>query len=172
MRLWRYATVGAAWLTATALGGVAAWAGLQPVLDTAVPDRSAPLSAAEARGAPARPSTPVPATPTPSPSRPDRSPTLAPPTERTVHGWTVTTDPDGGRSWTRRFQVTGGSAVVRVVPGAVTLVSATPVAGYTVQTTQQGADRLVVQFVGTGRSQTVDAMWWQGGPYAQVTHVD
>ncbi len=186
MRFWRPGVVTLAWVAATALGAATAWVGLRPVLDAAVPDRSVPLSAADVRHL-ARPSAapvPVPslagpATATPPPSssasaRPGRSPSVPPastPPPVVVDGWTVTTLPDGTPSYLRSFQVPGGSTVIRMTPGRVYLVSASPNPDYTVTPIQNDPGRLVVQFVATGRSDIVDAIWWNGAPYAQVSHV-
>ena len=185
---------GVAWLAATTLGVAMAWVGLRPVLDTAVPDRAAPLSAADVRRL-AVPSTPALRVPggavgpsgrpagsggpsgsaTASPGRPSaskaRSASATSPAPTVVDGWTVTTQSDGTVSYLRSFQVPGGSTVVRVVPGRVYLVSATPNPAYSVQTSQEDPTRLVVQFTATGRYDIVDAMWWNSAPNAQVSSV-
>jgi hypothetical protein len=168
------------------------WVGLRPVLDTAVPDRAVPLSAADLRHL-ATPS----AAPIPTPSLPVRNPSTAgspspaprrstsasalgsgsarvkpgSPSPATVDGWTVTTQADGTPSYLRNFQVPGGTTVIRMVPGKVSLVSATPNPDYTVQTTQNAPDRLVVEFLRSGTSDIVDAIWWNDAPFAQVSHV-
>lgn len=178
-----------AWLVATTLGVGAAWVGLRPVLDVAVPDRAAPLSAAAVRHL-AVPSAIVVPTPTPpdvSPSgevspTPSRSRSASPrqsatsqdsptPTLETVDGWTVTTQPNGERTYLRSFQTPGGVTVIKMIPGQVSLVSATPNPSYTVTQSQGEPARLVVQFVATNTYDIVDAMWWNGRPYAQVSHV-
>ncbi|MBN1173439.1 MAG: hypothetical protein JXA67_14805 [Micromonosporaceae bacterium] len=199
MKFWRSFPVAVpAWLAATALGIVAAWFGLRPVLDAAVPDRAAPLSAAEVRDLALPSAVAVPA-PNPSsgtwpagsaspsvsgtpagprsPSASARHPSAgagagsstAPPA--VVDGWTVTTQADGTTSYLRSFQVRGGSTVIRMVPGRVSLVSATPNADHSVQTSQNEPTRLVVQFTATQRYDIVDAMWWNDHPYAQVSRV-
>ena len=58
-----------------------------------------------------------------------------------------------------------------MVPGLVSLVSATPSTGYTVTTTQDGDVRLVIQFTASQTSDIVDAIWWNDAPYAQVSHI-
>jgi hypothetical protein len=199
MEFWRSpATAWLAWFVSTALAVGVAWVGLRPVLDTAVPDRDAPLSAADVRrlavpSAAVQPRPPEPdgtsdsrrspgptslAGPVrPSSSRPSGSPGQsagAPGSSSSpvvVDGWTRTTLSDGTPSYLRSFQVTGGSTVIRIVPGRVHLVSATPSPNYSVQTTQSDPTRLVVQFTGSGRYDIVDAMWWNENPYAQVSEV-
>ena len=88
-----------------------------------------------------------------------------------MDGWTVTTEADGSVSYLRSFQTPGGLAVIRMVPGLVSLVSATPSTGYTVTTTQDGDVRLVIQFTASQTSDIVDAIWWNDAPYAQVSHI-
>jgi hypothetical protein len=174
-----------AWLAATGLGITVSWYGLRPVLDTAVPDRATPLSAADLRNL-----APVPvATPPPLPSGPASSgpassgpassgpspasskPPLArsSPPARVVDGWTVITESDGSTSYLRTLQSIGGDAAVRVRPGTASLVSATPRPGYTVTVLQPAPTRVVVQFVRQTRMSTVDALWWDDHPFAQVS---
>jgi hypothetical protein len=43
--------------------------------------------------------------------------------------------------------------------------------GYTSSTVRSQPDRVVVQFAAPGTTDIVDAMWWEGRPYAQVSHV-
>lgn len=187
-----------AWVAATTVGVVVAWIGLRPVLNAAVPDRATALPAADLRHlTPAAPqSVPAvsPAVPPASSAQPPASPTkpasfsaapsavaatttgaatspAASPSTSVVDGWTVTTQPNGSQTFLRTFEVPGGTAVVRMVPGKVSLVSATPKADYSVQTSQPDPTRLVIQFVATNRYDIVDAMWWNGHPYVQVSRV-
>ena len=198
MEFWRPpGMVPLAWLAATTLAVGVAWVGLRPVLDTAVPDRAAPLSAADVRhlAVPSVSAEPRPSMPTASGSRsasgpsgqnsagspsgsgkasasPGRSTATASSSPATVvDGWTVTTQPDGSVSYLRSFQVPGGSTVIRMVPGRVYLVSATPNPAYSVQSSESDPTRLVVEFIATGRYDVVDAMWWNDHPYAQVSRV-
>jgi hypothetical protein len=185
MAPWRTPAVVLAWLAATGLGAGVVWVGLRPVLDTAVPDRTVALSAADLRhlATPSAPPVPTPSLPPASPSHaapstgasPHRSSPSSPaavpsPSSSTVDGWTVTVARDGTPTYLRTFQVPGGTAVIRMVPGTVSLVSATPNADYTVRTTQNQPSRLVVQFLRSGTSDIVDAIWWNDAPFAQVSH--
>ena len=158
-----------AWLAATTVAIGVAWVGLRPVLDTAVPDRVAPLSADDVRrlALPRAASLPA-AAPTPTATG---TPPHASAAATVLDGWTVTTSGDGSLSYLRSFAVAGGSAVIRMVPGQVFLVSATPSPQYAVTVTQHEPVRLVVQFTATGRYDVIDAMWWNDRPYCQVSHV-
>lgn len=124
--------------------------------------------------APAGPTTPPPTAPTPgltspTPPPPSDAPAAAPVT--TSDGWLMTTGPDGTVTYQRSFATPGGTAVIRMVPGRVSLVSATPNADYTVRVTQDGPERLVVQFLATGTADIIDAIWWVDHPYAEVSHL-
>jgi hypothetical protein len=190
MRFWRGAGAAGAWSLATGLGAVIVWLGLQPVLDAAVPDRSAALSAADLRRmatptgvpalAPDLPSLPPPsAGPSSSPAGPPAHPATPSPTGNhlpapaasvsVVDGWTVTTRSDGSVTYVRSFHVTGGDAVIGMTPGHVYLISAAPRSPYTVVTSQPQPVRLVVQFINGSRANLVDAIWWNNAPYSQVT---
>lgn len=199
VRIWQLGGGTVAWVMATVLGAVTVWVGLRPVLNTALPDRAIPLTASDLRRlspAPAppvvtsapevspsvtasptsvAPSATVPGTVTPAPSRPpvrSSAPTAGrPPTapkQTTVNGWTAT-DSGGKVTYVRSFKIDGGQAVVQIVDQLVTLVSATPATGFATDTAQPSPERLVVRFTGNGRAHTIDAMWFNDGPYAEVT---
>jgi cytoskeletal protein RodZ len=168
------------WCAATLASIGVATVALQPVLRTATPDlASAPVS--QALDEP-RPSAPVPPPPSPSPSpapspsasRPRPSspaPTTRPPSPATViDGWTVTTGADGQTTYTRSFRVGGGTAVIRMTPGRVQLVTATPNPGYTVDTVQNEPGNLAVQFTEPNHYFVIHTVW-QGKPVAQVSEV-
>lgn len=76
---------------------------------------------------------------------------------------------DGSTSFVRRFTVDGGRTTIRMTPGRVELVSATPEPGYAMDTQQPGPDRVVVRFYRPEEMFTVDAIWFEGRPYAEVT---
>ncbi|MDQ7909477.1 DNA mismatch repair protein MutL [Phytohabitans sp. ZYX-F-186] len=165
------------WCAATLASIGVATVALQPVLRTATPDlASAPLDRAAA--APPAVTTPSavspPASPSPSPSpspsrsRPSPSPTPTPAT--VVDGWTVTTGDDGQTTYTRSFRVGGGQAVIRMTPGRVQLVTATPNPGFTVDTVQNEPGNLAIQFTEPNHYFVIHAVW-QGKPVAQVSEV-
>jgi hypothetical protein len=170
------------WCAATLASIGLATVALQPVLRTATPDlASAPLSQALDEPLPSvpvptpPPSAPVPPSPSPSPS-PARSRTSPPaagtsPSPPTVvDGWTVTDGADGQTTYTRSFRVEGGQATIRMTPGRVQLVAATPNPGYTVDTVQNEPGNLAVQFTEPNHYFVIHAVW-QGKPVAQVSEV-
>ncbi|MFC0531287.1 DNA mismatch repair protein MutL [Phytohabitans kaempferiae] len=174
------------WCAATLASIGVATVALQPVLRTATPDlASAPLDRAveapPAATAPPASSPPAPPSPTPSPSlsaTPSR-PAAPPPVATTrppqsppvvVDGWTVTTGADGQTTYTRSFRVGGGQAVIRMTPGRVHLVTATPNPGYTVDTVQNEPGNLAVQFTEPNHYFVIHTVW-QGKPVAQVSEV-
>jgi len=168
MRSRRTVLTVAAWCACTALSIGVSWFALRPVLGTAVPDRTAPLTASELRQlAPMTvPVSPPPASPSSRPASP-RPSTAAPTAARTVRdGWTVS-----GGSYLRSFHVDGGDAMVRVEPGRVRLVSATPRPTWTVHVEQNQPDRLIVRFLKGQTVFLIDAMWWEERPFAQVSRV-
>jgi len=179
------------WCAATAAGVAVASVALVPVLHTAVPDAVAPLAAdnlhqVETAGQPAvRPGSVAPSRasaghPTsPAGHAPSGTPTptsraSAVPSQSTVtyqDGWTVVTDASGATSYLRTFHTGGGETAIRIVPGKVSLVAATPAAGYAVDTTQTDPANLVVVFHTATHSYTINALWWENRPYAQVSEV-
>jgi len=179
VRVWRAIGVTGVWLAATTFGVAVVWLGLGPVLDAAVPDRQVPLTAEQVRTLPTSPAPAAtrsipPGLATASPRR--TGPAVAPTPSRPVSpqpagtqtdGWTLV----GPDTYEQTFTVGGGTVVMRVSPGKATAVSMAPAAGYAAEKTQSDPARVVVQFVAPGVSDTVDAMWWEGRPYAQVSHV-
>jgi hypothetical protein len=187
----------AATLTSVALASVA----MLPVLRTATPDESALVSVEQLREsgevepsppAPASGSAPAPepepsATPsrsrTPSakpsgtPTRTSAGPTpakttsAAESTTTVVDGWTVTTDGDGSKSYVRSFRVDGGQAVIRMTPGKVQVVTATPSDGYAVATVQNSPDNLAVYFNEVNHSFVIHAVWHVDRPFVEVSEI-
>lgn len=90
--------------------------------------------------------------------------------EATEDGWTIVESADG-TSYVQTFETDGGVATIEVEPGQATLISATPVEPYAVDTYHEDPERLVVQFYVTDHMWVVDAMWWENGPYGTVTEV-
>ncbi|MEV1290157.1 DNA mismatch repair protein MutL [Micromonospora sp. NPDC049679] len=191
----RWQGIGAltAWGVATAASTGLVWLGLTPVLDTAVPDRVHTRAETDLRDAlapgpdlipgptprPPTPSAVATRTPSASPSpssarttpaeRPPRPPAAS--TARTVDGWTVVDEADGSTSYVRRFEVEGGQTTIRMVPGRVILVTATPKPGFSVDTVQNEPQRLLVRFLAPNRAFLVDAVWWDGRPFAEVSEI-
>jgi hypothetical protein len=61
----------------------------------------------------------------------------------------------------------GGSATIRFSPDAVTVVAATPAAGYAAKVSSQGATAVRVEFENDDRRSRIEASW-NGGPVTDV----
>jgi glucose/arabinose dehydrogenase len=180
----------AGWAAATATSIVLASVAILPVLRTTEPQDSALAQLpAAATSFPA----PLPSVTTESttPGKPATSPTsrrprTTAPTKKTTpattattppttteDGWTVTTAPDGLRTYVRSFQVEGGQAVIRMTSdGVVELVTATPADGYAVQKVQDSDDNLAVYFnEGPSHSFIIHAVWRDDRPFVEVSEI-
>ncbi|MEV0645936.1 hypothetical protein AB0I28_11800 [Phytomonospora sp. NPDC050363] len=138
------------WLATTAVAAFAAWLGMHPVMAAAVTDDGLPVPISEVRDDP------------PSYAPSDSATSRAEP--RTLDGWHEIR----GGVWEQGFHTDGGSVTVRATKGKVTLVSATPRDGFAVIVDDEEKSRLLVRFHRDGKVYTVDAMWWNDGPYAVV----
>ncbi|WP_203910119.1 hypothetical protein [Rhizocola hellebori] len=148
------------WAVLTVLAAFAVWWGLRPLLSSsfaAVPMPASPsptvifVPASPASPSPARPSS---AAPKPKPSMYD--------------GWAYSNG-----AFTRSFDVTGGTATVRISGGVVSLVSSAARDGYTITQEQPQPQRLVLKFLKPGGRYTiVDCHWWEGRPYAEVSFLE
>ncbi|MEV6341877.1 DNA mismatch repair protein MutL [Actinoplanes sp. NPDC051851] len=177
----------AGWFAATAGSIVLSWVALLPVLNAArpdvgtLPDIDQVPAAAEVVTPVTTTSTPRPAATTAKTSPPAEKPTTAKPTTKkpapskattTEDGWTVTTGDDGVRTYVRSFTVEGGQAVIRMTSeGVVSLVTATPADGYTVEKTQSDPADLAVYFNETNHSFIIRAIWWNDAPFAEVNEI-
>ncbi|GIG71434.1 hypothetical protein [Phytomonospora endophytica] len=137
------------WSLTTAVAAFSAWLGMRPVLAAAILDDGLPVPISEVHGAPSF---------APSDSATSR---VEP---RTLDGWHEI------RSgvWEQGFHTEGGSVTIRAARGKVTLISATPRDGFAVLVDDEEKTRLLVRFHRGDEVHTVDAMWWNGGPYAIV----
>ena len=198
MRSSRWAPI-AGWCAATATSIVLASVALLPVLRTSSPEDAAlaQLPAADSTSFPAPlPSVSASATPnvTPTTRRPPPATTKAtatpprstepttttpkppaatttPPTT-TEDGWTVTTAGDGTRTYVRSFRVEGGQAVIKMTSdGVVSLVTATPADGFSVQKVQDSPDNMAVYFNESQHSFIIHATWHNDRPFVQVSEV-
>ncbi|WP_239153423.1 DNA mismatch repair protein MutL [Virgisporangium aliadipatigenens] len=169
-------------LASIAVGMVA----LQPVLRAAAPPPAPDLAARApqiaGQPAPSLPSALPSATPSGSrsagPSATGSPRAASPPaaggaekTPTVVDGWTVTTSADGTKTYMRSFRVAGGQAVIRMTPGKVTLVSATPNPGYSVDTVQNEPGNLAVQFTEANHYFIIHALWHNNAPFSEVSEV-
>jgi hypothetical protein len=204
----------AGWAAATTVSALTGWAALQPVLNTAVPDRVQLLTGAELRAeatmmAPEVTPEAIIATPsdTPAPQAtsdpgPDEDPPATPPADSddpepdqappadssggdsddpptdppsdspvVVDGWTQVDHGAGSTSYVQTFETDGGTATIEVEEGQATLISATPNEPYSVDVYHEDPERVVVKFFWSDRMWVIDAMWWEGRPYAPVSEV-
>ena len=145
------------WAVLTVLAAFAVWWGLRPLLSSGfagVQVLPSPSPSAVFVSAPVVVTSPSKAnvsSPKPKPSMYD--------------GWAYSNN-----AFTRTFDVTGGTATVRIAGGTVTLVSSAARDGYTITQEQPQPQRLVLKFFKSGGSYTiVDCHWWEGRPYAEVS---
>jgi hypothetical protein len=111
-------------------------------------------------------STPTP-TPTPttsqapggSPAAPATSPTTAAP----ATAGPTTTEPTAPAAETRTYNLVGGSAALRFSPSGVTVVWATPAAGFEVEVEPEHVNGVRVEFESDGHRSRVTG-WWDRGP--------
>jgi len=144
------------------LPNVAAKPSIAPRTSTPSASASASVSASPSPSRSRRPSA------SPTPGRTSATPTTATTTE---DGWTVTTDGDGERTYVRSFRVDGGSTVIRMTENVVTLVTATPSDGYSVQTVQNSPDNLAVYFNEVNHSFVIHAVWFNDKPFVQIDEI-
>lgn len=151
------------WAVATASTiGVSYW-GIRSVLDSAGPERSAPLSAAELRRAAPSP-TPSPSpslSPSPSPSPPPPAPPSDSPTPEWVRA-------PSGPGQTRVFPLEGGTVTMFCNRGDVHVTGFTPVKGFTQSERRFSPDSLQVSF---SSDRHISRVWvtWRNTCYAEVT---
>lgn len=143
------------WAVLTVLAGSAVWWGLRPLLTTTLP-----VSTPPARAEPSPAVSSVVATPPASPS-----PIVVKPKPSSYDGWAY-----ANGVFTRTFDVTGGTATVRIAGGRVELIAKAARDGYEILVEQPAPTRLVLRFYKPGAPYTVvDAMWFEGHPYAAIT---
>jgi hypothetical protein len=181
----------AGWAAATAGSIVLASAAILPVLRTSEPqDAALAQLPAAATSFPA----PLPTVTTPSSSagepatapasrRPRTSAATLKPTSKaatgatappttTEDGWTVTTADDGLRTYVRSFPCEGGQAVIKVTSDSVvSLITATPADGFSVQKVQNSKDNLAVYFNETNHSFIIHVTWFNDKPFAEVSEI-
>jgi hypothetical protein len=84
---------------------------------------------------------------------------------------TSTTSPPAPSAETRTYNAQGGSAAIRFEPGKVTLVWATPNAGFETDVEQSSADHLRVRFRNDDHESRIEARW-DGGPVGTIEEKD
>jgi hypothetical protein len=151
----RFLALGAAWVVAAAVAAGVAWAGIGVVGDQVTDERPAPLSASEVASRLDEP-TPGPTEPGPGSTTSTSTPSTSTPST-TVAGETKT------------YNLTGGSVGVRFSPSGVTLLWATPLDGFEVDT--DVGERVRVEFESDTHESRLEA-WWDGGPRDDVREDD
>jgi hypothetical protein len=173
----------ALWFVTGALAAAVATAGVAVVDDQLTSPRPAPLSAEQVRRelvASSATST------TTSDGRVATTTTIGPgPAEVTTTtsaaggtggdgGPTATTAPPpapSARSETRTYDLVGGTATVRFSAAGVTVLTATPAPGFTVEIEDSHDGGKRVEFDSDGHESRLDA-WWDGGPRDEVREDD
>lgn len=158
-----------AWLLGGAVAVGTASLAVSRVGDRVTDDRPTPLSAAEVRdelAAAAATSTTTTAGPgtTTTTTLPSDPPTSTPTTATTAP---PATDP----AETRTYPLVGGTATLRFTPAGVTVVSATPQAGFSVDTSPEHGNGIRVEFERDDHRSRVTG-WWDGGPRDEVREED
>jgi hypothetical protein len=167
------------WCAATLASIALASVALLPVVRTAAPGADAPPTGTGAL--PGVVTAPPPAA-NPVPPQPSASATSGPPGTKgptppasapvvTADGWTVTAGADGRPVYVKSFRVAGGQAVIRMTENRVSLVTATPNPGYSVQAVQNEPANLAVQFTEPHHYFVIHALWHNNVPFAEVSEV-
>ena len=114
-----------------------------------------------------------PSTSDPSPSGGSPPPTPAPPTDNSGTGTNgpaptaPATPPVTTASVTRTYDLVGGTVTLRFTSAQVTVLTATPKAGFSVDIDQTHENGTRVEFESEDHRSRVDA-WWDGGPQDDV----
>ena len=170
-----------AWAAATFLTAMVAWSAVNLAGDQ-VSDRPVlPLSPAEVEALPVAPTTqpnPLPATTAPvatttAAAAPATTTTTAPPSTTTssvappsststttsTSSTTTTTTTTVPAAETSVYQLVGGVVSIESAPGAVSLLSASPNAGFSVEVKSRGPGAVEVEFESSGHESTLTATW-------------
>ena len=97
--------------------------------------------------------------------------TASPGTEPAAGGGTTTTAPPAPAPETRSYTLVGGSATLRFSSSGVTVVSATPNAGFAVETESTHDTGVRVRFRSDSHESEVEG-WWENGPRDEVQEED
>lgn len=171
-----------AWSVATTLMVGASWLGINSVLSTGAPARTAPLSAAELRRAAPQPSLTPPPSPTPvrrspatppgaSSSTPSSGPSRAAPRSPAPSpestGWLAEADGRGGTAYRRTFRMQGGEATIWFARGEIRVLSTVARSGFAVDIERPALDSTTVTFYSSRHRSRIWATW-RSGPYAEL----
>jgi hypothetical protein len=165
----------AAWFAAGVTAVLLAGAGLGLVGRQVTGSRPAPLSAEQVRdelAAAEATSTTTSSTTAPSTTTTTGSTTstsVEPPTDGGPAGSSTTTTAPvvAPAPTTRSYDLVGGTVTVRFSAAGVTLVGATPKAGFSFEKGESHSGGLRVEFEGEDHKSRLDA-WWDGGPQDEV----
>ncbi len=179
----------AAWFGAGVLAVTAASIGVSMVGQQVTGDRPAPLSATEVReelaaaAAGADPSTttsapldPVSSSVPPGPAAEDpmvpaTTPTVPAPPPPAASPTANSTPPPSPSAETRTYNLVGGTATLRFTAAGVTVVTATPKAGFSVEVEPEHGNGVQVEFRSDDHRSRVDG-WWANGPLDDVREDD
>ena len=123
---------------------------------------------------PSDPSTSDPSTSDPSPSGGSPTATSAPPTGNSgtgPNGPAPTGPAVTTASVTRTYDLVGGTVTLRFTSAQVTVLTATPKAGFSVDIDETHENGTRVEFESEDHRSRVDA-WWDGGPQDEVREED
>lgn len=146
-----------------------------PVTATAPPTTLPPVTTTPTTVPPPAPTTPPPTgapRPTPRPTAPPpEEPPAPPPTPAPVEAPATTAPPAAVGSVTRTISTRGGSATIRFRADEVTVVAATPNAGYAVKIERSGALRVKVEFDSRDAESRIEA-WWDAEARHEIREED
>ncbi|MGH9084146.1 MAG: hypothetical protein ACRDYW_01720 [Acidimicrobiales bacterium] len=157
-----------AWLVAGVLAVALATAAVSRVGNEVTGSRPSPLSAGEVQQELTAAST------TTSSTTVTTGPTVSPPTTSDSTATSAvppTTVPVDAPAETRTYALVGGTATLRFTPQGVTVVTATPNPGYSVDVEAENVNGVKVEFESDAHESRVDG-WWDGGPVERVRESD
>jgi hypothetical protein len=167
------------WFLGTFLAAFVAWQGIAVVADAVTGDRPGDLTGddvAAALAAASAASTAPGGSASTTTSAPAGSVTTAS-TATTAPAGTATTAPTTSsppataEASTRNYSLVGGTVTVRFSPTAVTVISAVPRNGYSVELEQEGPTQVSVRFESDDHESRLDA-YWSDGPRDEVEERD
>lgn len=160
-----------AWLAAGAAAVAAATAGVAMVSDQVTESRPAPLDAAQVADelASQTQATAGAATTTTSTADAAAPPATTPPSTTPPAPTTTAPSPPTTASPAvlRTYTLVGGTATLRFTSSGVTVVTASPNAGFDVEVEPEHGNGVKVEFERSGHKSRVSG-WWEGGPRDDV----
>lgn len=169
----RFLAFGLAWLAAAVVAVAVAWQGVGVIGSQVTDDRAAPLSEAAVRAAIEGSSDQAGGnTTTSGPAGTGARSTVPSPAGGDAAPSTSSPAPSGGAdtvaATTRQYTLVGGSVALRFSPAGVTVLWATPNAGFEAQPIEpEHGNGVKVEFRSETHRSRVDG-WWDGGPQDEV----